>query len=343
MCKAWYGPATNVLYEIVDLSRVSSVFKFHQSLVERPHLRSIVKTLALPGRVWRSCPQRLLRVFLQIIDLVESLVGLFGICQVLPLASLSTVSLTGNRVVLPIAPNKHKDLRCIDLYADSMSRCIFPGLLALSFEKLEWLSFYGFCIQEDVSPLVTPPLPNLIAVSCIYGDIIKYLDAWLQTCPKLTTLLLRETILQVPADGALPLGLLKKPGLIQLKLNSIHMISTSLGGASLDWLGQCDTIPYLELDWGTFDGLNVSLPTSMTSLTLRVEYGKPNLPAISPFLDKNPTVKQFEWRVCRHDKWFIANRPKLEDMMKECGVTMTVDHIPCFCLRECYELLARKC
>lgn len=331
VCKTFYGPATHVLYEVVDLSRVSSVFKFHRSLVDRPHLRSMVKTLALPGRVWRTCPARLMKVFLHIIDLVESLETLYATCQLVPFTR--TTFAVGDQVVLPFATTKHRDLRYIDLYASSWNRCVFPSLIASSFEKLEWLALYGFCLNGNVDPATTPPLPNLTTVSCLYGDVIKYLDGWLQTCPKLGTLLLRDTYLNIPSDDTPPLGLLQQGLITHLKLNQMYLPSAD-GDNAFNWLSKCDSLSVLELDWDAFSRLSVPLPASVDTMIVRIEYDEPTLWRIVAFLGKNRAVKNFEWRACKHDKWYNTNRPVLLTLMQDFGVTMIQDQIPCFCLRE---------
>jgi hypothetical protein len=274
-----------------------------------------------------------MRVFLQIVDLVESLDSLYSMCHLIPnsrpTAEAGTYA-SGAQVVLPFASSKHKQLKHLELCAYSSTWSLFPRIIAFSFEKLERLALHGFWIFEKVSPQNTPPLPNLIVVECHYGDVINALDEWLQSCPKLITLWLRDTNMEISTDDTAPLVLLKKGGVSQLRIYQMYRDAAD-NETSFHWLRQCVSVSILALDWPAFSQCQVPLPASVDTLILRVELEKPALSAILSFLNRNPAVKKFEWEVCRHDQWFISHRSRLETEMSDRGVTFSLDYQPCYC------------
>jgi hypothetical protein len=319
-----------VLYEVIDLWSVWPVFKFHRSLVERAHLRSYVKILALPGKVWRTCPPRLMRLFLQTIDLIDSLEVLHSMCQLIPgLRPVDTALPGGDQVVLPFSPSKHRQLLRLQLNSDSWNLCRFPNLIA-SFERLESLALYGFCLVENVSPQRTPPLPNLTMITCFWGDAIGYLDEWLQSCPKLTTLFLRSTTMRMPSDNTPPIGLLRHGRISSLRINQMYHDAAD-NETAFNWFNKCEGLSQLEVDLSTFSRFQLPLPTSVNTLVLQLVCEEPPLSGIISFLDINPGLKTFACEVCKHNKWITGHRSRLETEMSKHGVILSLDYVRCYC------------
>ena len=136
----------------------------------------------------------------------------------------------------------------------------------------------------------------------------------------------------MPTDDTPPLGLLRQGRLTHLKINQMYLNATDIK-TSFNWLSNCEGLSILEVDWSAFSRCQAALPASVDTLVLRLEYEEPSVYGIVSFLNRNPGVKKFEWRVCKHDKWFINHHPRLDTEMSECGVTMSLDYVPCFCLR----------
>jgi hypothetical protein len=348
VCKKWYGPATTVLYEIIEFPRVASVFQFHRTLQDRPHLRKLVKSLLLPGRIGHPCPDNLMKVFVQIINLVDSLVNLYTTCRLMNDYRFEMeYTSAGNRCVLPLEPGKHDELCSLDLYADTAVWSTFPSMIPSAFSQLECLSLHGFFLLYPVSPATTPPLPKLKTLYFSYGRGVTLMDEWLQTCPEFSILLLRET--DLPNESAIldpdqqvaPLAALREGKITHLRLDC--MCGPSRIDAC-DWIGQCTGIQDLQITWDVFTRHAEVLTFPMERLTLCIDtIDNPCLETFERFLAYQriatptaPTVKTFEVVVCKHNRWYADHQVRLMEMFQEAGIAYEYDCLVCLCQSECH-------
>ncbi|KAG8813234.1 hypothetical protein FRC17_001629, partial [Serendipita sp. 399] len=196
VCRSWYGPATRAAYEAVSPQTYAATVKFSKALERGPHLQSLVKTLVLPTR-GRRCPPTVTKLYLQIVDKLNVLeeVRVAVAIATVPFSGIAPVEEEG----LPLELTNHRDtLTALCLHKFVSFAGPFDPAIAETFRNLQFLDLEGFRIDENavfLDPL-PPPLLQLRAVAFTYRNVAHMLDGWLITCPNLTGLRFRKTVLK---------------------------------------------------------------------------------------------------------------------------------------------------
>lgn len=331
VCKSWYGPFTKVAYETIEFPRVSCVFRFLETLQTRPHLRSLVKSLLLPARVGVPCPDLLVKAFVKIIHLTESLEHLYVTCPFLTDPRFTKGGVyTGNHYLIPVSPGRHSRLKYLLLYTETKEESIFPLGIAYGFSQLTFLSLNGFCLREEIDPEKVPVLSKLRYLHVVGGSAIIQMDRWLVASPALTDLVLCYTELPDSTTNIPPISILQKDKITRLTLTQMFPPSKVYQGT---WLTQCSSVRILSVSWDLFSSEKPLRAASQLEWIALTALPSDNL-SIEPFqkfLSTHPYIRYFELRRCAHDKWVQNHTSRLMILFGEAGVRLTINEANCRC------------
>lgn len=295
VCKAWFNPATEVLYKFVCVPRVNAAMLLYRTLTAKAHpdsllgflkdkakrgkkgsserkgsgLGGLVRVLLLPKRVWVGCPPRLVLLFTRIIGLCDSLDEIQVICTI---AHDERFSHQVPRYPLPIPLHKHTQLKSLALAnAEATLWTNFP-IFSNQFPELEELCLSGFRISNLVRAEEVGPLPKLRSIrleSCDIGT----LEGWLATCPLLRTLEIDLSVWTVGPDG----GIFGRDMLTSLQWSRT---STPI---DLNHVAKCKNLRLFTTDYPTFRHQWELVPPNIAHLL--VIFRDADTPSKQPFSD----------------------------------------------------------
>lgn len=337
-CRAWFAPATEILYKFVCVPRVASAMLLYRTLASKAQpqsllgylkerrrrsqqrgtsLGSLVKTLLLPKRVWVGCPPRLTVLFAGIINLCDSLDEIQVICTI-----VHDIRFPHRipRYPLPIPMGKHSNLKSIALAnAEATLWTNFP-LFSNQFPNLEDICLSGFRISTLVSPDELQPLLKLRSMrleSCDIGN----LERWLMTCPLLTKLEIDLSVWTISPDG----GIFTKDTLTSLQWSRT---STPI---DLVHVVECKNLRTLTTDYHTFQRQWKNIPRHIDSLHIIAREADVPVPNdFVQFLNASEVVTlgrldHLTLRIAKENPWITQNAEWLKKLTKSKGVALDLD------------------
>lgn len=324
VCRAWNNPATLVYYELVQFRTVANVFKFYQALLDYPHLRSLVKVILFPARLRKQCPPKLMRTFVQIIHLVDSLNDLTVTTRFVSHPSMPSNKWDSNSLhVVPIGPGKHSSIRRITLYGDGLRRGNLPSALGTTFSNLTFLALNGIRLARDVDTSMMPVLPELARFYCFAGNAAFKLDAWLQACPKLKRYSISKMRMPPWATDEPPLGILRAEKITSLELYWMYSHNNPCRGS---WLLRCPSVKRLQITWDIFSSKDAPLPTALEQLQLTIRTKDDlSIDVVRERLKDKPNWDEFVFMASDRQQWHKHNEEELKKIFEEAGVQMKVD------------------
>jgi hypothetical protein len=339
VCKGWYGAATRVLYEVVEFPTVGNVFLFHRSLKERPHLRNLVRTLILPGRVGVPCPDKMTKSCIQVINLLgDNLQELHTMCHIIEETRMGGAV---THPVLPIPIGTHATLTSLELFADSRGLAHLPDILDLRLENLQSLVLHGFILLS--TPNMRTILPNLTSFGLVRCRAIpNYLD-WLCLQPKLNRLVLKKSSL-FNQLGTTPEIL---SGNRKVQIRSLDL---DLGSLGPNWLQRAQPLRHLIISHRAFIALEV-YPPELETLTLYIR-GALVTPVIVPSRDEFTKfaenevlhrLRRFSIEVCKHQLAVVQSKEWLRELFRRDGLELVInDEVACRCPRSCSRFFSSE-
>jgi hypothetical protein len=329
VCKGWYGAATRVLYEVVEFPTVGNVFLFHRSLKERPHLRNLVRTLILPGRVGVPCPDKMTKACIQVINLLsDDLRELHTMCHIIEETRM------GGAVahpVLPIPVATHATLTSLELFADSRGIAHIPDVLHLRLENLQSLVLHGFILLS--TPTITT-LPNLTSFGLVRCRAAPAYINWLCLQPKLNRLILKKSSF-FSQLGTTPEILAGTRGV------QIRSLDLDLGSLGPNWLQNAHPLRHLIISHRAFTALE-AYPPELETLTLYIR-GALVTPVIVPTREEfmkfaeNEVLRRlrrFSIEVCKHQMAVVQSKEWLREILQRDGLELVInDEVACRCPR----------
>lgn len=342
ICKSWYGPFTKVAYETIEFPRVACVFRFLETLQTSPHLRPLVKSLLLPGRVGVSCPELLVKAFVKIIHLVESLEHLYTTCPFLMDPRFAGEgAYTGNHHLVPITHGRHSRLKYLLLYSETTKASVFPSAIVHNFSQLTFLSLNGFFLRDDVDPDKVPVLEKLYNFHAVGGNVMTRMDKWIRACPVLGELYLCYTEIPNSTTETPPISILETNKIFWLSLT--HMFPHATRPYSGSWLARCSSVRALRTTWDLFSSGKEFYPSYLESLTLEV--GPKDGLTMDPFktyLSARPYVGKFDLVRCKHENWTRKHSETLERSFKEASIPFQIQEVACKCAQSTSEWKERR-
>jgi hypothetical protein len=339
VCKGWYGAATRVLYEVVEFPTVGNVFLFHRTLKERPHLRNLVRTLILPGRVGVPCPDKMKKACIQVINLLgDDLQELHTMCHIIEDARMGAAVA---HPVLPIPVGTHATLTSLELFADSRGLACMPDVLDLRLENLQSLVLHGFILLS--TPNMLNILPNLTSFGLVRCRAAPAYIDWLCVQPKLNRLILKRSSF-FNNLGSTPEIL---TGTRRVQIRSLDL---DLGSLSPGWLQNAHPLRHLIISHRVFTALEV-YPPELESLTLYIR-GALVTPVIVPTREEfvkfaeNEVLRRlqrFSIEVCKHQMAVVQGKEWLRELFQRDGLELTInDEVACRCPSPYSLLLPRR-
>jgi hypothetical protein len=315
VCKNWYGAATKVLYEVIEFPTVHSVFKFHRSLTQRPHLRTLVRVIIFPGRVNKPSPPKLTKTCVQIINMLgDELEELHVMCSHFNLASQNGQA---RQTVVPIPMGKCTTLKSLTLFADFRDSVLVPNLDRMGLGNITSLSLYGFSLKSSSGHELGPVLPNLRSLTLVRSSIRSSFLSWLQKQPNLRRLVLRNTVCQLSGFGIVWL----------ITEGRITELDVDVGSTSNDWLLRISSIHDLVLGYRMFSRA-IPYPPEVETITLRISsWDYPNQQAFEDFVTKNTSValRTFKIEACKDQQWVAENKDWLLQTFKDHNINLEID------------------
>ncbi|KAG8752269.1 hypothetical protein FRC14_007183 [Serendipita sp. 396] len=325
VCRFWNNPATRAYYKVVQFPSVASVFRFRQALIEYPHLRRLVKTLILPARLRFSCPPSLMKVFVQIIHLLDSLEELTVTSHFVDDQRLQHNNPSRKFHMIPVEVGKHLAMDQLTLYGDGTRPANIQSTLAASFPQLTHLSLNGVNINDNVTPDTTPVLPQLNRFTCQSGNAAMRMDEWLCACPKLQRLSLcsmRCLSSSRYLDEA-PLRVLRERKIKTLELYSMFARTRPYTGR---WIAKCNSVTRLQITWDIFSCGPDALPSVLDRIELTVRRKDPvDLDAFRVHLERKPIWEEFVLFSSNRNPWYDENEEVLKKMFEDAGVPLRFD------------------
>ncbi|PVF93125.1 hypothetical protein CPB86DRAFT_790459 [Serendipita vermifera] len=332
VCKNWYGAATKVLYEVVEFPTVHSVFKFHRSLTQRPHLRSLVRVIIFPGRVNKPSPPKFTKTCVQIINMLgEDVEEIHVMCS-----HLAITTHTGqahqtvvhhqqhHQTIVPIPMGKCTNIKSLTLFADFRDSVSVPSLDKMGLGNIVSLSLYGFSLKASSGHELGPVLPSLRSLTLVKSGIRSSFLVWLQKQPSLRRLVLRNTVCQLSGVGIVWL----------ITEGRITELDVDVGSTSNDWLLRISSIHDLVIGYRMFSRA-IPYPPEVETITLRINsWDYPIQQAFEDFVTKNTSValRTFKIETCKDQQWVAENKEWLQQTFKEHNITLElVDNKPCKC------------
>ncbi|KAG8755046.1 hypothetical protein FRC14_004402 [Serendipita sp. 396] len=304
VCRMWFDAGQTVLYELVEFPSVSAVFKFHRTLSRKPKVRKLVRTLILPGRLGKRCPDKLSRTMIQIVDMLsENLEELHVASDVM------YVSSTDVRMVLPIPVGAHPNLTALELFSTSYDTIALPNFEQLGLSNLKSLAFHGFTLQwERTYPY--PILPHLESISFISCHLSSSIVSVLGAHPQLKRVTWRKSYVTPFVD------LVGVSDVITARQGTITHLDIDRLKEDLTWLKTGMGIQHLVVGSALFSQLLdiQSYPPDLRTLVVRVPiYYILDMSNFETFAKSGVQnhLEQMTIEVCKHHNGLLQHKEQL--------------------------------
>ncbi|PVG04251.1 hypothetical protein CPB86DRAFT_792962 [Serendipita vermifera] len=307
VCKAWFNPATEVLYKFVCVPRVNSAMLFYRTMASQVHPHSQLGFLKERRKKKKKEDQK---------------------ADVSGLGSLVKILLLPKRVFphrlptypLPIPIGKHRGLKSLALAnAEASLWTNFP-LFSDQFPNLEELCLSGFRISTLIEATEVKPLLQLRYVRLESCDIGR-LESWLIQCPKLRRLEIDLSVWNVPADG----GIFSKDTLTRLQWSRT---STPI---DLKHITSCKHLRTFTTDYHSFRTQWRFIPRRVHHLYIIFrEADEPTKAVFTAFMEDSELValgslERLTVRIAKANPWIAENVEWLKALTKEKKVKLDLD------------------
>ncbi|KAG8813424.1 hypothetical protein FRC17_001582 [Serendipita sp. 399] len=319
VCRMWFDAGQTVLYELVEFPTVSSVFKFHRTLVRTPRLCKLVRTLILPGRLGKRCPEKLHKTMIQIVGLVsDNLEELHVATDV-----MQTSPEDAARMVLPIPVGAHPNLTSLELFSTSHALTALPNFVQLGLSNLQSLAFHGFALRWERS-FPYPILPHLTSISFVSCHLSSSIISVISAHPNLKKITWRKTAVTpfIELVGVSDIVMAYQGTITHLDLDRLN--------EDLGWLKRASGLQHLVISYGLFSTLLdvQSYPPDLRTLVIRVPiFYTPEMSHFESFATSGIQnhLDQLTIDVCKHHTKLLQHKEQLTTLLNGGTMRFLVD------------------